>query len=119
MLSLKLYKTIQPCCPTDTQTADKEDSELAAVETAKDSCDAAVATAAASSAQSEASPPDETEEGGRDPFEGLDDITKTCFEVRHQTFHRFGAHHQKRIVRCPLGSRTFSSGVCDFAFQNS
>ncbi|XP_068674922.1 zinc finger ZZ-type and EF-hand domain-containing protein 1-like [Montipora foliosa] len=84
VLSLKLYKTIQPCCPTDTQPADKEDSELAAVETAKDSCDAAVATSAASSAQSEASPPDEPEEGGRDPFEGLDDITKTCFETIHE-----------------------------------
>ena len=74
VLSLKLYKAVQPSSTTDPKPADKEDNKPAA-KPAQESSTAATASAAEPSATVE---PDE---GGHDPFEGLDDITKTCFEV--------------------------------------
>ena len=78
VLSLKLYKSVKPSSSTETKPADKEDSKQE-TKTVEDS--GAAAAAAATSASSEASPTVEEDEGGHDPFEGLDDITKTCFEV--------------------------------------
>jgi len=81
VLSLKLYKSVKPSSSTETKPADKEDSKQE-TKTVEDS--GAAAAAAATSASSEASPTVEEDEGGHDPFEGLDDITKTCFETIHE-----------------------------------
>ena len=55
----------------------KEDSKATAETTQESGASATAATAATA----EAGPVVEEDEGGHDPFEGLDDITKTCFEV--------------------------------------
>ena len=76
MLSLKLYKLAQPSASTDTTPTDKEDSKPAAKSTQVPG-DATSASAASAETGAAAA----NEEGVHDPFEGLDETTKTCFEV--------------------------------------
>lgn len=76
MLSLKLYKSEQSSSPTATKPAEKDESKT----TAKTSQESE-STANNTATTAETSTAGKQEEGGRDPFEGLDDITKTCFEV--------------------------------------
>ena len=74
MLSLKLYKAAQPSSTTDPKPTDKEDNKPPAKPAQESS-------AAATAIVEEPSATVEPDESGHDPFEGLDDITKTCFEV--------------------------------------
>ena len=73
VLSMKLYKSEQPSAATATKPADKEESKTTE-KTTQESGAATTTTAATSATVKE-------DEGGHDPLEGLDDITKTCFEV--------------------------------------
>lgn len=85
VLSLKLYKTVQPGCPTDTSKSTRKKDIKGSVETTKESCaslsDGAVTT---SSLSAEANPAERPKESGLDPFEGLDDLTKESFETIHE-----------------------------------
>jgi len=72
VLSLKLYKSEQASAAAATKPADKEESKT--VETSAQESGVTTATAATSATVKE-------DEGGHDPLGGLDDITKTCFEV--------------------------------------
>lgn len=67
---------MQPYSSTAAKPEDKEDNKAAAKPAQETG-----ATATATAVPAEADPTVEPEEGGHDPFEGLDDITKTCFEV--------------------------------------
>lgn len=80
VLSLKLYKSVQTSSSAADKPAVKEDSKAAAETTQESGASATAATAATA----EAGPVVEEDEGGHDPFEGLDDITKTCFETIHE-----------------------------------
>lgn len=77
MLSLKLYRSEQPSSLTATKPAEKEESKAAA----KSTQESGAASNTTTTPAAEASATVEEAEGGHDPFEGLDDITKTCFEV--------------------------------------
>lgn len=72
MLSLKLYKSEQPSSATATKPTDKDESKVA--EKTTQECGATTTAAATTATVKE-------DEGGHNPLEGLDDITKTCFEV--------------------------------------
>ena len=72
VLSLKLYKSEQPSAATATKPADKEESKTAEKTTQESGATTSTAAAIATV---------KVDEGGHDPLEGLDDITKTCFEV--------------------------------------
>ena len=72
VLSLKLYKSEQPSATNATKPADKEESKT--TEKPTQESEATTSTAAASATVKD-------DVGGHDPLEGLDDITKTCFEV--------------------------------------
>ena len=72
VLSLKLYKSEEPSAATATKPADKEESK-AVEKTTQESGDTTTTVATSATVKED--------EGGHDPLEGLDDITKTCFEV--------------------------------------
>ena len=72
VLSLKLYKSEQPSAATSPKPADKEESKTAEKTTQESGATTSTASAIATVKENE---------GGHDPLEGLDDITKTCFEV--------------------------------------
>lgn len=72
VLSLKLYKSEQSSSATANKDEDKEKEK---------STQESGATASSSAKSAEASGKGEQSEGGQNPLEGLDDITKTCFEV--------------------------------------
>jgi len=70
VLSLRLYKSEQPSAATATKpTEESKTAEKATEESAS-----TTATAGTSAAVKD-------DEGGHDPLKGLDDMTKTCFEV--------------------------------------
>ena len=70
MLSLRLYKSEQPSAATATKPAEESKT---AEKTTEESA-STTATAGTSTAVKD-------DGGGHDPLEGLDDMTKTCFEV--------------------------------------
>ena len=76
VLSLKLYKSEQPSSAAAAKPAKKDESK-AKEKTTQESG----ATASPTTISAKASATEEQNEGGHDPLEGLDDITKTCFEV--------------------------------------
>lgn len=70
VLSLKLYKSVQqPSSPADTSPVKEESKPTAKTE--KESSEAAP----------EPGPSVKENESEKDPFDGLNDITRTCFEV--------------------------------------
>lgn len=78
MLSLKLYKSERFTTPSPSKPAEKDESKT----TSKTSQEAEPTTNDTSATVETTKPNNSVkEEGGGDPFEGLDDITKTCFEV--------------------------------------
>lgn len=78
MLSLKLYKSERFTTPSPSKPAEKDESK-----TPSKTSQEAEPTTNDTSATVETTKTNNSvkEEGGGDPFEGLDDITKTCFEV--------------------------------------
>ena len=72
MLSLKLYKSEQPSAATATKPADKEESKTEEKTTQESGVTSTTMATIAIVKE---------DEGGHDPLGGLDDITKTCFEV--------------------------------------
>ena len=81
VLSLKLYKSEQFTAPTASKPAEKDESKT----TSKTSQEAEPTindtSTTKETTETSNSEKEEEEEGGGDPLEGLDDITKTCFEV--------------------------------------
>lgn len=78
MLSLKLYKSERFTTPSPSKPAEKDESKT----TSKTSQEAEPTTNDTSATvETTKTNSSVKEEGGGDPFEGLDDITKTCFEV--------------------------------------
>lgn len=72
VLSLKLYKSVQqPSSPVDTDTSPAKEETKPAAKTEKESSEAAP----------EPGPSVKENESEKDPFDGLNDITRTCFEV--------------------------------------
>ena len=72
VLSLKLYKSEQASAVTATKPAEKEESKTE--ETSTQESGVTTTNVATNATVKE-------DEGGHDPLGGLDDITKTCFEV--------------------------------------
>ncbi|XP_073246845.1 zinc finger ZZ-type and EF-hand domain-containing protein 1-like isoform X1 [Porites lutea] len=73
VLSLKLYKSVQqPSSPADTSPVKEESKPTAKTE--KESSEAAP----------EPGPSVKENESEKDPFDGLNDITRTCFETIHE-----------------------------------
>lgn len=72
VLSLKLYKSVQqPSSPVDTDTSPAKEETKPAAKTEKESSETAP----------EPGPSVKENESEKDPFDGLNDITRTCFEV--------------------------------------
>lgn len=75
-MSLKLYKSEQPSSAAAAKPTEKDESKAEDKATQESG---ATASATATSAEEVAT--GKKDEGGQDPLDGLDDITKTCFEV--------------------------------------
>ncbi|XP_078346247.1 zinc finger ZZ-type and EF-hand domain-containing protein 1-like isoform X2 [Oculina patagonica] len=82
VLSLKLYKSEQPSSAAAAKPTDKDESKAEEKATQESG---ATASATATSAEEVAT--GKKDEGGHDPLDGLDDITKTCFETIHEAMN--------------------------------
>lgn len=80
MLSLKLYKSERFTTPSPSKPAEKDESKTTS-KTSQEAEPTTNDTSATVETTKTNNSVKEGEEGGGDPFEGLDDITKTCFEV--------------------------------------
>ncbi|XP_022784131.1 zinc finger ZZ-type and EF-hand domain-containing protein 1-like [Stylophora pistillata] len=87
VLSLKLYKSEQFTAPTASKPAEKDESKT----TSKTSQEAEPTindtSTTKETTETSNSEKEEEEEGGGDPLEGLDDITKTCFETIYEAMN--------------------------------
>ncbi|XP_027043421.1 zinc finger ZZ-type and EF-hand domain-containing protein 1-like isoform X1 [Pocillopora damicornis] len=86
VLSLKLYKSERFTTPSPSKPAEKDESKTPS-KTSQEAEPTTNDTSATVETTKTNNSVKEEEEGGGDPFEGLDDITKTCFETIYEAMN--------------------------------